>query len=146
MKSITTTGLDLAKSVFQVHCVDAQQNVVVARKLTRSGLLGFFAKLAPHLIGVEACGSAHYWARELTRLGHTVKLMPAKYMKGYLQRGKTDASDAATICEAVTRVHVKPVPVKSEAQQSALLPHKAREALIGMRTEQMNRIRSFLSE
>ena len=146
MKSITTTGLDIAKSVFQVHCVDAQQKIVVARKLKRGDVLAFFRKLPPHLVGIEACGSAHDWARELTALGHTVKLMPPQYVKAYLQRGKTDASDAAAICEAVTRAHVKPVPVKTVAQQCALLSHKARESLISMRTEQMNRIRSHLSE
>ena len=103
MTKITTIGLDLAKNVFQVHGVDAEGKVGVARQLRRQQVLAFFAKLSPCLVGIEACGSAHYWAREIAKLGHTVKLMPAKYVKAYVKRGKTDAGDAAAICEAVSR-------------------------------------------
>jgi len=112
MPTITTVGLDLAKKVFQVHGVDAEGKVVVARKLRRKEVLAFFAKLAPCLVGMEACGSAHYWAREIAKLGHCVKLMPPKYVKAYVKRGKTDAGDAAAICEAVTRPSMSFVPVK----------------------------------
>ena len=100
MTRITTIGIDLAKKVFQVHGVDAEGNVVVARKLRRKEVLAFFAKLPPCLVGMEAGGSAHFWAREIAKLGHTVKLMPPRYVKAYVKRGKTDAGDAAAICEA----------------------------------------------
>src|SRR5262245_3305913 len=112
MTTITSIGLDLAKKVFQVHGVDAEGKVVVARKLRRKEVLAFFAKLAPCLVGMEACGSAHYWGREIAKLGHTVRLMPPKYVKAYVKRGKTDAGDAAAICEAVTRPSMTFVPVK----------------------------------
>src|SRR5262245_27126430 len=112
MTTITTIGLDLAKKVFQVHGVDAEGKIVVARKLKRKEVLAFFAKLPPCLVGMEACGSAHYWAREITKLGHTVKLMPPKYVKPYVKRGKTDAIDAEAICEAVARPSMSFVPVK----------------------------------
>src|SRR5215813_6160099 len=100
MTRITTIRLALAKKVFQIHGIDAEGKVVVARKLRRKEVLAFFGKLAPCLVGMEACGSAHYWGREITKLGHTVKLMPPKYVKAYVKRGKTDAGDAAAICEA----------------------------------------------
>ena len=98
MTAITTIGLDLGKKVFQIHGVDAEGKVAVARKLRRNEVLAFFAKLAPCLVGMEACGSAHYWAREIAKFGHNVKLMPPKYVKAYVKRGKTDAGDAAAIC------------------------------------------------
>ena len=146
MKTISTTGLDIAKEVFQVHSIDAEQTVVVIRALKRKDVLAFFAKLAPHLIGMEACGTAHHWARELTALGHTVKLLPPRDVKGYLRRGKTDAADAEAICEAVTRARHMGVPVKSAEQQTELLAHKLRERLLGQRTETTNRLRSHLAE
>jgi transposase len=111
--------------VFQVHGVDAEGKVVVARKLRRKEVLAFFAKLSPCLVGMEACGSAHYWAREITKLGHTVKLMPPTYVKPYVKRGKTDAIDAAAICEAVTRPSMSFVPVKGLEQQGVSMVHSA---------------------
>ena len=146
MKTISTTGLDIAKEVFQVHCVAADQTMVVSRALKRRDVLAFFAQLPPHLIGLEACGTAHFWARELRKLGHTVKLLPPRDIKAYLRRGKTDAADAEAICEAVTRQRHKGVPVKSVEQQCELLAHKLRESLLGQRTETMNRLRSHLAE
>ena len=146
MKSITTSGLDIAKSVFQVHGVAVDQSVVVAHRLKRTAVLAFYTKLPPHLVGIEACGTAHYWARELTALGHTVKLLVPRDVKGYLRRGKTDAADAEAICEAVTRERHKGVPIKTIEQQSELLAHKIRASLIDQRTETMNRLRSHLAE
>src|SRR6516225_8037886 len=146
MPTITTVGLDLAKKVFQVHGIDAEGKVVVARKLRRKEVLAFFAKLAPCLIGMEACGSAHYWAREIAKLGHSVKLMPPKYVKAYVKRGKTDAGDAAAICEAVTRPSMSFVPVKGVEQQGLSMLHSARSQLIGQRTQLINAVRGHLSE
>lgn len=146
MKTISTTGLDIAKEVFQVHSIDSVQAVVVKRALKRKDVLAHFARLAPHSIGMEACGTAHYWARELTALGHTVKLLPPRDVKGYLRRGKTDAADAEAICEAATRARHKGVPVKSAEQQTELLAHKLRDSLLGQRTETTNRLRSHLAE
>ena len=146
MTRITTIGLDLAKHVFQVHGVDEQGKVVVARKLSRKQLLAFFANLPPCLVGMEACGSAHYWAREIGKLGHTVKLIPPKYVKAYVKRGKTDAGDAAAICEAVTRPSMTLVSVKSAAQQGLSMLHGARTLLIGQRTQAINAVRGHLSE
>jgi transposase len=146
MPTITTVWLDLAKKVFQVHGVDAEGKVVVARKLRRKEVLAFFAKLAPCLVGMEACGSAHYWAREIAKLGHSVKPMPAKYVKAYVKRGKTDAGDAAAICEAVTRPSMSFVPVKGAEQQGLSMLHSARSQLIGQRTQLINAVRAHLSE
>src|SRR5262252_520511 len=146
MTTITTIGLDLAKKVFQVHGVDAEGVVVVARKLRRKEVLAYFAKLPPCLVGMEACGSAHYWAREITKLGHTVKLMPPRYVKAYVKRGKTDAIDAAAICEAVTRPSMSFVPVKGIEQQGLSMLHGARSQLIGQRTQLINAVRGHLSE
>ena len=117
---ITTIGLDLAKSVFQVHGIDATGQVVVRKSLRRSQILPFFAKLPSSLVGMEACGTSHYWARELIKLGHEVRLMPPAYVKPYVKRGKTDAADAEAVCEAVTRPTMRFVPVKSPEQQAAL--------------------------
>ena len=113
---ITTVGIDLAKSIFQVHAVDAAGQVVVRKALRRAQVVPFFAKLPPCLVGMEACGTSHHWARELIRLGHDVRLMPPAYVKPYVKRGKTDANDAAAICEAVTRPSMRFVPVKSTEQ------------------------------
>jgi transposase len=146
MTTITTIGLDLAKKVFQVHGVDREGKVVVARKLRRKEVLAFFAKLAPCLVGMEACGSAHYWGREIAKLGHTVKLMPPRYVKAYVKRGKTDAGDAAAICEAVTRPSMSFVPVKGVDQQGLSMLHSARSQLIGQRTQLINAVRGHLSE
>jgi transposase len=143
---ITTVGLDLAKSVFQVHAIDAQGQVVVRRALKRAQLRTFFAKLPPCLVGMEACGTSHHWARELTKLGHDVRLMPPAYVKPYVKRGKTDANDAEAICEAVTRPTMRFVPAKSTEQQAALALHRARDLLVKQRTQLVNMIRSLLAE
>jgi transposase len=134
----TTIGLDLAKDVFQVHGTDAEGRVVVRKRLRRRDVASFFANLEPCLIGLEACATAHHWARELTALGHEVRLMPPSYVKPYVKRGKNDAVDAAAICEAVTRPTMRFVPVKSAEQQSVLLLHRTRELLIRQRTSLVN--------
>src|SRR3954471_17210075 len=121
MSKITTIGLDLAKNIFQVHGVDEIGTAIVVKRLRRSQVSGFFASLPPCLIGMEACATAHYWARELTELGHTVRLMPPQYVKAYVKRNKNDAADASAICEAVRRPSMRFVPVKTVDQQSALL-------------------------
>ena len=141
---ITTAGLDLAKHVFQVHGVDASGNVVLKRRLRRAQVHAFFAGLKPCLIGMEACATAHFWARQLRELGHEVRLMPAQYVKAYLRRGKNDA--AAAICEAVTRPSMRFVPVKGEAQQAALMLHRVRDLLVRQRTRLINAIRGHLAE
>src|SRR5262249_7863496 len=146
MTRITTIGLDLAKKVFHVHGVDVAGNVVVARRLRRKEVLAFFAKLPPCLVGMEACGSAHYWGREIAKLGHTVKLMPPNYVKPYVKRGKTDPIDAAAICEAVTRPSMSFVPVKGIEQQGLSMVHSARSQLSGQRTQRINAVRGHLSE
>ena len=124
---ITTVGLDLAKHVFQVHGVDEAGHVLVKKRLRRSQVIAFFARLPPCLVGMEACATAHFWARALRALGHEVRLMPPQYVKAYVRRGKNDAADAAAICEAVTRPSMRFVAVKSEEQQAALAIHRARE-------------------
>ena len=143
---LTTIGLDLAKHVFQVHGVDAVGNIVLRRRLRRGQMITFFAGLAPCLVGMEACATAHFWARELTALGHDVRLMPAQYVKAYVKRGKNDAADAAAICEAVSRPSMRFVPVKSEAQQAALMLHRARDLLVRQRTQLINAVRGHLAE
>jgi transposase len=143
---ITTIGLDLAKNVFQVHGVDSEGRVVVRRKLRRAKVREFFARLAPCLIGMEACGTAHFWARELIAMGHQVKIMPPSYVKAYVRRGKTDAADAAAICEVVMRPHMRFVPIKTEDQQAALMLHKARELLVRQQTMLINAIRGHMAE
>ena len=121
MQSITTIGLDIAKSVFQVHCCDAAGNVILRRQLKRRSVLAFFQKLSPCLIGIEACASSHHWSRELQALGHTVRLMPPAYVKPYVKRQKNDAADAEAICEAVTRPNMRVVATKTPEQQSCLM-------------------------
>src|SRR3990170_2658985 len=143
---ITTVGLDLAKRIFQVHAVDASGEVVVRKALRRSQVLPFFAKLPPCLVGMEACGTSHHWARELISLGHDVRLMPPAYVKPYVKRGKTDANDAEAICEAVTRPTMRFVPVKSTEQQAALALHRTRDLLVRQRTQLVNMIRGLLAE
>ena len=126
MENIDIVGLDLAKHLFQVHAVAADATVVLKRQLRRSQLLSFFAKLPPCLVGLEACGGAHFWAREIAALGHQVRLMPPAYVKAYVKRGKTDAGDAEAICEAVSRPTMRFVPIKSAAQQAAAMRLKTR--------------------
>lgn len=146
MKQISMIGLDLAKKVFEVHGVDADGTVAVRRSLRRGQMLGWFGKLAPCLIGMEACSTAHYWARELSKLGHTVKLIPPVYAKAYVRRNKNDAADAAAICEAVSRPSMRFVAVKSEEQQAAAGIHKVRDLLMKQRTMTMNALRSLMAE
>lgn len=143
---ISMIGLDLAKSVFQVHAIDDAGEVVVRKSLRRSQVLPFFAKLPHCLVGMEACGTSHHWARELMRLGHEVRLMPPAYVKPYVKRGKTDANDAEAICEAVTRPTMRFVPVKSLDQQAALALHRTRDLLVKQRTQLVNMIRGLLAE
>jgi len=143
---ISTIGLDLAKSVFQVHGVDGSGRAVVRKALRRSQLLPFFGKLSPCLVGMEACGTSHHWARELAGLGHEVRLMPPAYVKPYVKRGKTDANDAEAICEAVTRPTMRFVAVKSPEQQAALSLHRTRNLLVKQRTQLVNMIRGVLAE
>ena len=130
MQTITTIGLDIAKSIFQVHGVDAQGKVIVRRQLKRRYVLAFFQKLPPCLVGIEACASSHYWSRELQALGHTVRLMPPAYVKPYLKRRKNDPADAEAICEAVTRTNMRFVPTKTTEQQSCLMLHRTRHLFI----------------
>jgi transposase len=143
---ISTMGIDLAKSVFAIHGVDDRGGIVIRNKLRRGQMVRFFSKLEPCLIGMEASAGAHYWARELSKLGHEVKLMPASYVKAYVKRGKTDAADAAAICEAVTRPTMRFVPIKSEAQQSLLALHRVRELLVRQRTQAANTMRALCAE
>jgi transposase len=146
LSSVTTVGLDLAKLVFQVHCIDASGRVVVAKAIKRNKLLEFFASLPPCLVGLEACGSAHHWARELIKLGHKARIMPPAYVKPYVRRQKNDAADAAAICEAATRPSMRFVGVRSLENQAALMRHKAREMLVSQRTQLLNGLRGHLGE
>ena len=146
LASVTTVGLDLAKHVFQVHCIDAAGRVVAAKAIPRNKLLEFFASLPRCLVGLEASGSAHHWARELIRLGHDARMMPPAYVKPYVRRQKNDASDASAICEAATRPSMRFVGVRSLENQAALMRHKAREMLVSQRTQLINGLRSHLAE
>ena len=146
MQTITTIGLDIAKSVFQVHGVDAAGQVVIRRQLKRRYVLAFFQKLPPCLIGIEACASSHYWSRELQALGHTVRLMPPAYVKPYVKRQKNDATDAEAICEAVARANMRFVPTKTPEQQSCLMLHRTRHLFIRQQTAVINSIRAHLAE
>ena len=146
MTSVATIGLDIAKSVFQVHGVDTAGQVVVRQRLARRRVLVFFEKLAPCLVGIEACSGSHYWARELIARGHEVRLMPAQYVKAYVKRGKNDAADAEAICEAVMRPTMRFVPVKTPEQQSVMMLHRVRLMLNRQRTRLSNAIRAHLSE
>ena len=143
---ITTIGLDIAKNVFQVHGIDANETVVVRKRLRRSQVLAFFKALPPCLIGMEACATAHYWARELTKLGHRVRLMPAKDVKAYVKRNKNDAADAEAICEAVRRPTMRFVQIKSVEQQGQLMLHRARDLLMRQRTQLINALRAHMAE
>jgi len=146
MGEVITIGLDIAKSVFQVHGVDGAGAVVIRKRISRAKVLEFFADLSPCLIGIEACPSAHHWGRELQALGHTVKLMPPSYVKAYLKRSKNDANDAAAICEAVTRPSMRFVPIKTKEQQAALMLHRTRQLLVRQHTMLSNAIRGHLTE
>jgi transposase len=143
---ITTIGLDIAKNVFQVHGIDAAEQVVARKQLRRSQVLAFFKALPPCLVGMEACATAHYWAREFTKLGHKVRLMPAKDVKAYVKRNKNDAADAEAICEAVRRPTMRFVQIKSPEQQGRLMQHRARDLLIRQRTQVINALRAHLAE
>jgi len=143
---VTTIGLDIAKRVFQAHGVDAGGRAVLRRKLGRSEVLGFFRALPACLVGIEACGTAHHWAREIRSLGHEVRLIPAAYVKPYVERGKTDAADAEAICEAVTRPTMRFVPIKTPEQQGVLVLHRTRDLLVRQRTVLVNALRGHLAE
>jgi len=144
--TVTTVGLDLAKNVFQVHAIDDAGEVIVRRSLRRRQMIPFFDKLEPCLVGIEACGTSHFWSRELQALGHEVKLMSPIYVKPYVKRGKTDAADAEAIAEAVRRPTMRFVAIKSAEQQSVLMLHRTRDLLVGQRTQLVNMIRSQLAE
>ncbi len=146
MKEVITIGVDLAKNVFQVHGVDAEGAVIVCRQLRRRQVLPFFGRLAPCLVGMEACATSHHWARQLIELGHEVKLMPPNYVKPYVKRNKNDAADAAAICEAVTRPTMRFVAEKSAEQQSVLMLHRTRDLLVRQRTMLVNAIRAHMAE
>ena len=146
MKEFIRIGVDLGKRYFQIHALVDEKGQAVTRKLPRSRFLAFFADVAPCLIGMEACGSAHYWARELRTMGHEVRLIPPIYVKPYVKRGKNDAVDAAAVCEAVSRPDMRFVPVKSAEQQATLTLHKTRELLVKQRTMCVNALRGHLSE
>jgi len=146
MEKIATVGLDIAKSVFQVHGVDAAGEVLVRKRLSRARVIPFFAKLPRCLVGIEACSTSHHWARELIALGHDVRLMPAQYVKPYVKRGKNDAADAEAICEAVTRPTMRFVTVKTPEQQSVMMLHRVRLMLNRQRTQLSNATRAHMSE
>lgn len=147
MGEIITIGLDLAKSVFQVHGVDAAGAVVERRRLRRADVLKFFSGLPRCLVGMEACGSSHFWARQVGALGHEVRLLPPSHVKPYVKRGKkNDAADAAAICEAVTRPHMRSVPIKTAASQAVLVLHRTRDLLVRQRTMLICALRSHLAE
>jgi transposase len=146
MGKITTIGLDLAKNVFQVHAVYEMGKVVVRKRLRRGQVLTFFAGIAPCLVGLEACATAHHWARELIALGHEARLMPPNYVKAYVKRNKHDVADAEAICEAVRRPSMRFVPLKTAKQQSALMMHRARELLVRQRTMLVNALRGHFAE
>ena len=146
MGEVSTVGLDIAKSIFQIHGVDVDGAVVIRKRVSRAKLLDVFAALPPCLVGIEACPTAHHWSRRLQALGHTVRLMPPSYVKAYVKRSKNDANDAAAICEAVTRPSMRFVPMKSEQQQAGLMLHRSRQLLVRQRTMLSNAIRGHMAE
>jgi transposase len=143
---LTTIGIDLAKAVFQVHGADERGRAVLKKQLKRTQVLAYFANLTPCKIGMEACGSAHYWARKLVTMGHEVVLIPPQYVKPFVKRNKNDAADAEAICEAVTRPNMPTVPIKNIEQQAILSVHRARQGFVKARTAQANQIRGLLAE
>src|SRR5258707_9734943 len=146
MGEVSTIGLDIAKSVFQVHGVDVEGAVVIRKRVSRAKVLEFFSTLPSSVVGIEACPSSHHWSRQLQELGHTVRLMPPSYVKAYLKRSKNDANDAAAICEAVTRPSMRFVATKSEEQQSGLMLHCSRQLLVCQLTMLSNAIRGHMAE
>jgi transposase len=146
MQAITTIGFDIAKSVFQVHGVDAEGHLVIRRQLKRRRVIAFFQKMPPCLVGIEACASSHYWSRELQAIGHTVRLMPPAYVRPYVKRQKNDMADAEAICEAVTRANMRFVPTKTPEQQSGLTLHRTRHLFMRHQTSVINAIRAHLAE
>ena len=144
--TITTLGIDIAKSVFQLHGVDADGTVILQKKLRRGAVLGFLGKLESCLIGMEACATSHHWAREIAALGHEVRLIPPAYVKPYVKRQKNDAADAEAICEAVTRPNMRFVPVKTEEQQGVLVLHRSRDLLMRQRAKILNAIRAHIAQ
>jgi transposase len=142
----TTIGLDIAKAVFQVHGIDARGQTTLRKRLRRAQLIRFFANLPPCLVGIEACSSAHHWARELCKLGHEVKLMPPQFVKAYVKTNKNDARDAEAICEAVRRPNMRFVAIKTIAQQELLMLHRVRQRLVIERTAKANQLRGLLAE
>src|SRR5690349_379821 len=146
MGEVSTIGLDIAKSVFQVHGVDAMGSVVIRKRVSRAKVLEYFGGLPRCLVGIEACPSAHHWGRELQALGHEVRLIPPSYVKAYLKRSKNDANDAAAICEAVTRPSMRFVPIKTKEQQAVLILHRTRQLLVRQRTMLSNAMRGHLAE
>jgi transposase len=146
MQTVTTIGLDIAKSVFQVHGIDAEGKVLFRRQLRRRYVLAFFQRLPSCLVGIEACASSHHWSRELQALGHRVRLMPPAYVKPYVKRQKNDAADAEAICEAVTRANMRFVATKTPEQQSCLMLHRTRYLFIRQQTAVINAIRAHLAE
>src|SRR6516162_9120515 len=146
MQKVTTIGIDIAKSVFQVHGIDAAANVIIRRRLKRRHVLAFFQRLPPCVVGIEACATSHHWSRELKALGHAVRLMPPAYVKPYVKRQKNDAADAEAICEAVTRANMWFVETKTPEQQSCLMLHRTRHLFIRQQTSVINAIRAHLAE
>ena len=146
MSEVTTIGLDIAKNVFQVHCIDAGGDVVIRRQLRRRQVLSFFKKQSGCVVGIEACATSHHWARQIVALGHEVRLMPARYVKAYVKRNKNDAADAEAICEAVTRPTMRFVEIKTSEQQSVLMLHRTRQMFVRQRTSLGNAIRAHLAE
>ncbi|MGY5795035.1 IS110 family RNA-guided transposase len=146
MEHIARIGMDTAKHLFQLHGVDAEENVVLRRQLRRSQMLTFFQKLPPTVIGIEACGASHHWARMLQSLGHEVRLLPPQYVKPYVKRNKNDAADAAAVCEAMSRPHMRFVPVKTKDNQAVLMLLGVRERLLRVRTQLSNAIRGYAAE
>jgi len=146
VEQFSRIGIDLGKNVFHIHALESECGPAVTRKLSRTGMGKYFASISPCLIGMEACGSAHYWARELIAMGHDVRLMPPTYVKAYVKRGKNDAVDAAAACEAVSRPDMRFVAIKSEQQQAMLMVHKARDLLVKQRTMTVNSLRGSLAE
>jgi transposase len=145
-QQVTTVGLDLARNLFQVHGADAQGRPVLKRRLAREKVRESFANLPPCLVGLEACGAAHHWARELRKLGHEVRLMPPQHVRPYVKTDKHDAADAEACCEAVTRPGMRFVPIKNEGRQALLMPHRVREQLLEQRTATANALRAHLAE
>src|SRR5512145_2906555 len=146
MQMVTTIGLDIAKSVFQVHGIDAEGKVLIRRQLKRRHVLPFFQRLPACVVGMEACATSHHWSRELKTLGHTVRLMPPAYVKPYVKRQKNDATDAEAICEAVTRANMRFVETKTPEQQSCLMLHRTRQLFIRQQTSVINAIRAHMAE